>query len=81
MYIHSITLGRQVAAARGLLNLTQIKLSKLAGVSQTAICIMENGMARPETVRRIKEALAAAGVTLVENNDAFGVVLDGERHL
>ena len=65
----------QIRAARGLLGLSQTKLSELASVSAATIKRVEAGTqirGSAETFRRIQKALEAAGVEFLPANEAKG---------
>lgn len=76
--------GRQIAAARTLLGMTQPQLAELAGVSTPTIKRME-ASAGPavgllNNVAAVRAALEAAGVVFVgEALDGAGVRLKGRR--
>jgi predicted transcriptional regulator len=56
--------GRQLAAARELLNITQAQLAVAAGVHQPVIARIEAGTVdpRPSTVAKLREAIDRQGV-------------------
>ena len=60
----------QCRAARGLLDLSQVDLCELAGVSRTSVGDFESGKPKPyaTTVKKIRNALEAAGAVFVDEN-------------
>lgn len=55
--------------------ISQVSLSHKAGVSQPFLCDLENGRrgAKPETLRRIAEALEVKPIDLEEGTDGKAV--------
>jgi transcriptional regulator with XRE-family HTH domain len=76
--------GRQIAAARTLLGMTQPRLAELAGVSTPTIKRMEASegpaVGLLNNVAAVRAALEGAGVVFVgEGTDGAGVRLKGRR--
>ena len=59
----------QCRAARGLLDISQLRLAELAGVSVRTIAYFETGerMSTPETRAALRAALEAAGVQFLKD--------------
>ena len=70
----------QCRAARGLLGISQVELSRRSGVPVMVLRRFEGGKTDPRTSTRdkIERALLAAGIQLVEN-DMVGVVVRETR--
>lgn len=68
--------GKHVAAARGLLGLTQGDLCQASGVSRKTLVDWEAGttIPRAETVTRVRDALERRGILFL-NGDSPGVRL------
>lgn len=79
MSILKIT-GRQLKAARGLLDLSQEELSQSTGVSLGSISNFENGKTIPkdETVEALRSALERRGI-IFTNGDRPSVTFDRSR--
>ncbi len=69
--------GRQVAAARDLLGLSQAELAALVGVVRETVARFENGLAEPspKTLSKITEELERRGIEFT-NGSGIGVRLD-----
>ena len=69
-----------VRAARGLLQITQLELGKIAGVSPTTVRKFENGQLKPseDTLLRLQTFLEARGVRFL-NSGSPGVRLVDSR--
>mgnify|MGYP000476367032 CR=1 FL=1 len=69
--------GKQVAAARELLGLTQVELAKAAGVSDMTIANFETGKSEPQraTLEKILAELDRRGIEFT-NGTGTGVRLD-----
>lgn len=74
--------GRQLAAARELLNITQAQLAEAAGVHQPIIARIEAGTVdpRPATIAKLQEAIERQGVEFT-NGDNPGVRFKSSRPL
>lgn len=72
--------GRHVAAARGLLKMTQEELAAAAGVNRDSVISLESGqrVTRAGTIEKIREALERRGIEFM-NGDKPGVRLDPEK--
>jgi predicted transcriptional regulator len=76
--------GRQIAAARTLLGMTQPELARRAGVSTPTIKRMEASVGPAvgmvNNVAAVRKALEEAGIVFVgEHSDGVGVRLRGSR--
>jgi DNA-binding XRE family transcriptional regulator len=59
----------QIRGARAMLQIGQVELAKLAGLSKTGLNHVENGNdARRSTLAAIQAALEAAGIEILEDN-------------
>lgn len=74
--------GRQLVAARGLLNITQAQLAELAGVHQPHLAKIEAGLivARPITIAKLREAIERQGVEFTNGTNP-GVRMKGDPPL
>ena len=72
--------GRQVAAARELLGLSQIALARLVGVARRTITRFENGEAeiKPATLSQIQAELEKRGIEFT-NGTGIGIHLNYEK--
>ena len=77
-----ILTGRHIAAARGLLGMTQGELAEAAGVERNTIMSWEAGdrVPRAATVENVRAALERRGIEF-QNSDSPGVRLRGEKTL
>ena len=69
--------GKQIAAARELLGITQEELATAAGVGRQTIARFESGLAdpRPESINKIQVELERRGIEF-SNGDGMGVRLN-----
>jgi len=72
--------GRQIAAARHLLGMTQRALASLVGISVASLSAIENGHAQPrrQTAKLIRETLEARGLVFT-NGHRPSVALDRSK--
>jgi DNA-binding transcriptional regulator YiaG len=72
--------GRQIAAARELLNITQVELAAISGVNSITIARFEAGHreARENTLQMLREALEQQGIEFINGNNP-GVRLIRDR--
>lgn len=72
--------GRQIAAARELLNITQQQLAAASGVHAIVLARVEAGRVVPKeaTLTKIREALERRGIVF-SNGDKPGVFLDNSK--
>jgi DNA-binding XRE family transcriptional regulator len=72
--------GRQIAAARDLLGMSQRTLASIVRVSVASLSAIENGHAQPrrQTATLISEALEARGIVFT-NGDRPSVTLDRSK--
>jgi len=72
-----VILGRQVRAARALLNWSQQMLADEASLSITPITRLENEMvdSRGSTLVLVRQALERAGIEFVNEKNQVGVIL------
>lgn len=68
--------GKQIVAARGLLDLKQADLAEAADVAKLTIIKLENGQVRPHlrTMEKIRAVLESRGIEFT-NGDGIGVRL------
>lgn len=72
--------GKHVAAARGLVGMTQGDLAEASGIARKTIIEWESGIRAPraETIDRVREAFERRGVEFL-NGGSPGVRLHGDR--
>ncbi len=75
-----IPTGRQVAGARGLLQLTQRELATAAGVTHVTLVSFETGrrIPHPSTINAIREALERRGIIFTNGNE-LGIKLVSDK--
>jgi transcriptional regulator with XRE-family HTH domain len=80
--INSKISGRQIAAARELLNITQTQLAAAAGLHQQIVGRIESArvLPRENTVAKLRQALEHRGIEFT-NGDSPGVKLRAEKAL
>lgn len=69
----------QVRAARALLNMSQTELAESAGVGVATVRRLEGAVGSlritVDAMRRIQQALNAAGISFIETSEMLGVAL------
>ena len=73
--VNPLIIAAQIRAARGLLNLSQTRLSELAGVGIATVKRLELATeitASARTLIKIQSALETAGVEFLPGNDTHG---------
>ena len=72
--------GRQIAAARELLNITQAQLAAAADVHSVVLSRIESGTVQPRdnTIAKVRDALERRGIEFL-NGGSPGVRLHGEK--
>lgn len=74
--------GRQLVAARGLLDMTQAELAAIVETPAQHLAKIEAGtvIARPSTITKLREAIESRGVEFT-NGESPGVRLKSERQI
>lgn len=75
----ALIFGRQLVAARGLLNITQAELANAAGLYDSHLAKIEAGttVARPATIAKLREIIESRGVEFTNGGNP-GVRFKGD---